>query len=125
MENGYAIETLGQVVEQIFQTHREISYVAIIDEMAKVLFYKGFLEIHPSKLEKFHIQTALLVKVCSVSSESFGVLGHVTASFDARSDVMVVPLSRRLHIVIVAPHSAEISLQIIRHDIAQHFKALK
>jgi hypothetical protein len=125
MENGYAIETMGQAAEQIFQMHREISYIAIIDEMVKVLVHKGFLEIHPSKLEKFHIQTALLVKVCSVSSESFGVLSHVTASFGAKSDMRVVPLSRRLHMVIVAPHSAEISLQIIRHDIASHFKALK
>ena len=122
METSYAVETLGQMAEQIFQGHKEISYIAIVDEMAKVIVQKGFLEVHPSKLEKFHIQTALLVKVCSVSAESFGLLDYVTASFNSRTNAMIVPLSRKFHMVIVAPHSAEISMQIIRHDISSHFK---
>lgn len=122
METSYAVETLGQMAEQVFQGHREISYIAIVDEMAKVIVQKGFLEVHPSKLEKFHIQTALLVKVCSVSAESFGLLDYVTASFNSRTNAMIVPLSRKFHMVIVAPHLAEISMQIIRHDISSHFK---
>jgi hypothetical protein len=110
------------MAEQIFQGHREISYIAIVDEMAKVIVQKGFLELHPSKLEKFHIQTALLVKVCAVSAESFGLLDYIAASFNSRTNAMIVPLSRKFHMVIVAPHSAEISMQIIRYNISSYFK---
>ena len=122
METSYAVETLEQMAEQIFQGHEEISYIAVVDDMAKVIVEKGFLEMHPSKLEKFHIQTALLVKVCSVSAESCGLLDYVTTSFNSKTNAMVVPFSRKFHVVIVAPHSAEISMQIVRHDISSHFK---
>jgi hypothetical protein len=125
MEAGYATETLEQVTEQIFEKYREISYIAIIDEAAKVVAQRGFLELHPAKLDKFHIQTALLVKVCSVSAESFGTLDHVTASFGSKSNAMIVPISRKFHMAIVLPHSAEISMQIIRHEISACFNPCK
>ncbi|MEO9295436.1 MAG: hypothetical protein ABI347_07540 [Nitrososphaera sp.] len=125
MEASYAIETLEQATEQIFEKYREISYIAVIDGAAKVVVQKGFLELHPAKLDKFHIQTALLVKVCAVSAESFGTLDHVTVSFGSKSNAMVVPISRNFHMAIVLPHSAEISMQIIRHEISACFDSCK
>lgn len=124
MESRPASETLEQVADRIFQTHQGISYLTIMDHNLTTVVQKGFLDIHPSKLKKFHIQTALVIKVCAVSSESFGILDHVTASFNSTYKVMVVPLSTRLHMVVVAPHGTGDALNEIKRDIISHFKSL-
>lgn len=124
MESRPASETLEQVADRIFQAHQGISYLAIMDHNLTTIVQKGFLDIHPSKLKKFHIQTALVIKVCAVSAESFGTLDHVTASFNSAHKVMVVPLSARLHMVVVAPHGTEDVLQQVRRDIISSFKSL-
>ena len=124
MESRPASETLEHVADGIFQMHHGISYLAIVDHNLATVVQKGFLDLHPSKLKKFHIQTALVIKVCTVSSESFGILDHVTASFNSAYKVMVVPLSARLHMVVVAPHGTGDALKKIRLDIISRFKSL-
>jgi hypothetical protein len=124
MESRPASETLEQVADSMFQMHHGISYLAIVDHNLATVVQKGFLDLHPSKLKKFHIQTALVIKVCTVSSESFGILDHVTASFNSAYKVMVVPLSARLHMVVVAPHGTGDALEKIRLDIISRFKSL-
>ena len=122
MESRPASETLEQVADSIFQAHQGVSYLAIMDHNLATLVQKGFLDLHPSKLKKFHIQTALVIKVCAVSSESFGTLDHVTASFNSTYKVMVVPLSARLHMVVVAPHGTDDALEKVRLNIISRFK---
>jgi hypothetical protein len=124
MESRPASETLEQVADSIFQAHQGVSYLAIMDHNLTTVVQKGFLDLHPSKLKKFHIQTALVIKVCAVSSESFGILDHVTASFNSAYKVMVVPLSARLHMVVVAPHGTDGALEKVRLDIISRFKSL-
>jgi hypothetical protein len=122
MESRPASETLEQVADRIFQAHQGISYLAIMDQNLTTIVQKGFLDFHPSKLKKFHIQTSLVIKVCTVSSELFGGLDHVTASFTSTNKVMVVPLSTRLHLVVVAPNGTEETLQQVKRDIISNFK---
>lgn len=124
MASRPVIETLERVADSIFQAHQGISYLAILDHDLATVVQKGFLDLHPSKLKKFHIQTALVIKVCAVSSESFGTLGHVIVSFNSAYRMMVMPLSARLHMVVVAPHGTDGVLNEIRRDIISQFKSL-
>lgn len=105
MKGDYAKETFESAASEIFKEHEEISYLAIVDDMVKIIAQRGFLEVHPSKLEKFHIQALLMAKVCDVSSESFGTLQQVCATFNDKYEVVVMPLSKRLCAIAVLTHA--------------------
>lgn len=107
MKGDYAKETFEAAAEEIFREHEEISYLAVVDDQVKIIAQKGFLEVHPSKLEKFHIQALLMAKVCDVSSESFGTLQQVCATFNDKYEVAVIPLSRRLCAIAVLTHAPQ------------------
>lgn len=122
MKGDYAKETFESAANDIFKEHEEISYLAIVDEAVKIIAQKGFLDVHPSKLEKFHIQALLMAKVCDVSSESFGKLEQVCASFNDKYEVLVIPLSRRLCAIAVMTHAPKGTPELVGKDIKSRLK---
>ena len=122
MKGDYAKETFENAASAIFKEHEEISYLSIVDDTVKIIAQKGFLEVHPSKLEKFHIQALLMAKVCDVSSESFGTLQQVCASFNDKYEVVVIPLSKRLCAIAVLAHAPQGKVELVGKDIKARLK---
>lgn len=119
--HGYLISTM----ESIFKSHDDITYMVALNDKMKIIAQQGFLELHPSKLDILHVQASLMVNMSSVWSESMGTLDYVSASFDAKSEIMVMPVSRRLHLVAVLSYLQKKSLENTRLDILKQFKAIQ
>ncbi len=123
--NGLANETFVQAIERIFQANENIAYMAVVDDEIKVIASKGFLDLHPSKMEKLHIQAAMLVKMCSLWTEDFGKLNFAGANFLDKYEILAIPLSKRLQAVAVLSHATEANLKALKESIAAQFKSLK
>lgn len=124
MKSDYADETFEKVVNRVFEAHPSISYISIMDDQLNMKAYKGFVDMHPAKLKKLRIQAILLVKMCSIWSEPFGSLEYSCASFSSRQDIMVVPLSNRLNMVVITSQTDEVTLRTIRKAIFDELKAV-
>lgn len=124
MKSDYADETFEKVVNRVFEAHQSISYISIMDDQLNMKAYKGFVDMHPAKLKKLRIQAILLVKMCSIWSEPFGSLEYSCASFSSRQDIMVVPLSNRLNMVVIISQTDEVTLRAIRKAIFDELKAV-
>lgn len=113
-----SIEAFEQAAEGVFKAHQSVSYIAVVDDNVARLAQKGSVSLHPTNLQKFHVQAALLVRLSGISAELFGALDYVSASFDSRFAVMVAPLSSRLHVVVVTLHASKYELDAIWRDVA-------
>lgn len=118
-------ETFAQAVDRIFKENENIAYMAVVDDEIKVIAHDGFLDLHPSKLEKLHIQAVMVVKMCSLWSEDFGRLNFVSAAFVDKYEILAVPLSKRLQVVAVLSHTTEENLRSLRASIITQFKSLR
>ena len=125
MSSGHASDNLVQVIDTLFRSHEDLSYIAIIDDRLKVIAQQGFIELHPSKLHILHVQAALLVNMSSVWSESLGRLDCICASFDSKSEIIAMPLPGRLHLVAVLSSVHRKSLDHVREDIVRQFRSVK
>lgn len=123
--SGLANETFAQAIDRIFDANESIAYMAVVDDDIKVIAHKGFLDIHPSKMEKLHIQATMLVKMCALWSEDFGRVEFVGASFIDKYEIMAIPLSKRLQAVAVLSHVTEENLKSLKKSIATQFKSLR
>ena len=122
MSNGCASDNLAQIVDRVFRSHEDISYIAIVNDKLKVLKHKGFIDLHPSKLQILHVQAALLVNMSSVWSETLGKLDYTCASFDSKSEIIAMPLFGKLHLVAVLSSMHKKDLGSIRSDIVKQFR---
>ena len=91
-----SLGNLSQVIDTIFRSYEDVSYLAVVDEKLKVMAQKGFIELHPSKLHILHVQAALLVNMSSVWSESLGELDYICASFDSKSEIIAMRLPGKM-----------------------------
>jgi hypothetical protein len=117
--------SLGRVVEGLFRSYEDISYIAIVDDKLKVILQRGFIELHPTKLHVLHVQASLLVNMSSVWSQSLGSLDYICASFDSKSEIMAMALPNRMHLVAVLSSVHKKSLESIRMDIIRQFRSIK
>lgn len=122
---GLANETFAQAIDRIFKANENIAYMAVVDDEIKVIAHKGFLDLHPSKMEKLHIQATMLVKMCSLWTEDFGKLNFVGANFLDKYEILAIPLSKRLQAVAVLSHATEENLKALKESIAAQFKSLR
>ena len=118
-------DSLDRAIEEIFASYEDISYIAVISDKLKVVTQKGFIELHPSKLNILHIQAGLLVNMSSVWSESLGSLDYICASFDSKSEIIAMALPGNMQIVAVISSLHKKELDPIRHGIVNHFKSIK
>ena len=125
MDDDYASDNLDQLVDRVFHSHEDISYIAIVSDKLKVITQQGFIELHPSKLHILHVQAALLVNMSSVWSESLGSLDYTCASFDSKSEILVLPLTDKMHLVAVLSSVHKKDLDGIRSDIVSQFRSVK
>jgi hypothetical protein len=115
----------SQILEQIFKSYEDVSYVAIVSEKLKVIAQKGFIEIHPSKLHILHVQAGLLVNMSSVWSESLGKLDYICASFNSKSEIIAMPLPNKMQLVAVLSSVHKKDHEHIRRGIVSHFKSIR
>ena len=125
MSDGYAGDNLAKIIDDLFRSHEDLTYIAVVNDKLKVVAQKGFIELHPSKLHILHVQAALLVNMSSVWSESLGRLDYTCASFGSRSEIVAMPLQGRLHLVAVLSSIHRKSLDSIREDIVRQFQSVK
>lgn len=123
--SGLANETFAEAIDRIFRTNENIAYMAVVDDEIKVIAHKGFLDLHPSKLEKLHIQATMLIKMCSLWTEDFGRLNFAGATFLDKYEILAIPLSKRLQAVAVLTHVTEENLKALKESITTQFKSLK
>lgn len=123
MSNEYSSANLAQIIDKVFRSHEDISYIAIVNDKLKVLKHKGFIDLHPSKLQILHVQAALLVNMSSVWSESLGKLDYTCASFDSKSEIVALPLPNKLHLVAILSSVHKKDLGNIRSDIVKQFRS--
>src|ERR1051326_4944800 len=122
MSNESVGESLSQSMDRIFDSYEDISYIAAVNSKLKVLSQKGFLELHPSKMQVLHVQAALLVGMSSVWSENLGQLDYTCASFSSKSEIVVFPITNDVHVLAVLNHKAEKSMDAVKQDIARELK---
>lgn len=125
MSDGYDSGNLARIMGDLFRSHEDLTYIAVVSDKLNVIAQKGFIDLHPSKLHILHVQAALLVNMSSVWSESLGRLDYTCASFDSRSEIVAMPLPNRLHLVAVLSSIHKKSLDSIREDIVRHFRSVK
>lgn len=125
MSSGHSSDNLAKIIDNLFRSHEDLSYIAIVNDKLKVIAQKGFIDLHPSKLHILHVQAALLVNMSSVWSESLGRLDYTCASFDSRSEIIALPLPERLHLVAVLSSVHKKSLDSIREDIVRQFQSIR
>jgi hypothetical protein len=123
MNDDCGNDSLNQIIDRVFRSHEDISYIAIVNDKLKVLAHRGFIELHPSKLQILHTQAALLVNMSSVWSESLGNLDYTCASYDSKSEIVALPLSHRMHLVAVLSSVRKTDLDSIRLDIVRQFRS--
>jgi hypothetical protein len=124
MKKNCVNETFAQALERIFANNENIVYIAVLDNDVSVIAHKGFLDIHPSKMEKLHIQALMLAKMTSLWAEDFGRVDYVGASFVNKGEVIVIPLSKRLQAVAVLSYVTDENLKRLKETIVAQFKSL-
>jgi hypothetical protein len=124
MGNDCTNDNLNQIIDRVFRSHEDISYIAIANDKLKVIAHRGFIELHPSKLQILHVQAALLVNMSSVWSELLGNLDYTFASFDSRSEIVAMPISNKLHLVAILSSVHKKDLAGIRSEIIKQFKSI-
>ncbi len=117
--------SLSRLIDNIFRSYEDISYIAIVNEKLKVIAQKGFIELHPSKLHILHVQAALLVNMSSVWSESLGNLDYICASFDSKSEIIAMRLPNKMQLVTVLSSVHRKNLENIRLGIVKQFRSAK
>lgn len=122
--NDLTSETFAKALEQIFARNESIAYIAVLDNDVKVVAHKGFLDMHPSKIEKLHIQTLMLVKMSALWAEEFGHVDFVGASFVNKGEIVAIPLSKRLQAIVVLTYVTEENLRKLKESIVAQFKSL-
>jgi hypothetical protein len=122
--NDLASDTFAKALERVFTENENIAYIAVLDNDAKVVAHRGFLDMHPSKIEKLHIQTLMLVKMSALWAEEFGHVDFIGASFVNKGEVVAIPLSKRLQAVVVLTYVTEENLRKVKETIAAQFKSL-
>lgn len=122
--NDLTSETFAKALEQIFARNESIAYIAVLDNDVKVVAHKGFLDMHPSKIEKLHIQTLMLVKMSALWAEEFGHVDFVGASFVNKGEIVAIPLSKRLQAIVVLTYVTEENLRKLKENIVAQFKSL-
>ena len=122
MSDDRASDNFSRIIDRVFQSHEDISYIAIVNDKLKVVAHRGFIELHPSKLHILHVQAALLVNMSSVWSESLGNLDYTCASFDSKSEIVALPLPNNMHLVAVLSFVHKKDLDDIRLDIVKQFR---
>jgi len=120
-----SLGNLNQVIDTIFRTYEDVSYLAVVDEKLKVIAQKGFIELHPSKLHILHVQAALLVNMSSVWSESLGDLDYICASFDSKSEIIAMRLPGKMQVVAVLSSVHKKNLESVRMGIIGQFRSVK
>ncbi len=115
---------LTRVLDRIFSSYEDISYIAIVTEKLQVIAQKGFIELHPSKLHILHVQAGLLVNMSSVWSESLGTLDYICASFDSKSEIIAMPLPNKMQLVAVISEVHKKVREEIRLGIISQFKSI-
>lgn len=121
---GLTNETFAKALERIFSKNENIAYIAILDNDVNVVAHQGFLDMHPSKIEKLHIQTLMLVKMSALWAEEFGRVDFLGASFVNKGEIMAVPLSKRLQAIVVLSYATEENLRLLKESIVAQFKSL-
>lgn len=124
MKEGCTNETFALALERIFSKNENIAYMAILDNDVNVVAQKGFLDMHPSKIEKLHIQALMLAKMTALWSEDFSRVDFVGASFVNKGEIMVIPLSKRLQVVAVLSYVTDENLRVLKESIVAQFKSL-
>lgn len=122
--NNLTSETFAKALEHIFAENESIAYIAVLDNDVKVVAHMGFLDMHPSKIEKLHIQTLMLVKMSALWAEEFGHVDFIGASFVNRGEVVAIPLSKRLQVIVVLTCVMEENLRKLKQTITSQFKSL-
>ncbi|MGH9991213.1 MAG: hypothetical protein ACREAZ_01005 [Nitrososphaera sp.] len=117
--------SLRRLIDGIFRSYEDISYIAIVNEKLKVIAQKGFIELHPSKLHILHVQAALLVNMSSVWSESLGSLDYICASFDSKSEIIAMRLPNKMQLVSVLSSVHGKNLENIRRGIVKQFRSAR
>ena len=120
-----SLGNLNQVIDAIFRSYEDLSYLAVVDEKLKVIAQKGFIELHPSKLHILHVQAALLVNMSSVWSESLGDLDYICASFDSKSEIIAMRLPGKMQVVAVLSSVHKKNLESVRMGIIGQFRSVK
>ena len=120
-----SLGNLNQVIDTIFRSYEDVSYLAVVDEKLKVIAQKGFIELHPSKLHILHVQAALLVNMSSVWSESLGDLDYICASFDSKSEIIAMRLPGKMQVVAVLSSVHKKNLESVRMGIIGQFRSVK
>jgi len=120
-----SLGNLNQVIDTIFRSYEDVSYLAVVDEKLKVIAQKGFIELHPSKLHILHVQAALLVNMSSVWSESLGDLDYICASFDSKSEIIAMRLPGKMQVVAVLSSVHKKNLESVRIGIIGQFRSVK
>ena len=120
-----SLGNLNQVIDTIFRSYEDVSYLAVVDENLKVIAQKGFIELHPSKLHILHVQAALLVNMSSVWSESLGDLDYICASFDSKSEIIAMRLPGKMQVVAVLSSVHKKNLESVRTGIIGQFRSVK
>ena len=116
---------LHRAIEGIFNQYEDITYLAIVSEKLKIIVQKGFIDLHPSKLNILPVQAGLLVNMSSVWSESLGRLDYIAASFDSKSEIIAMPLPNKMQLVAVVSSIHKKSHEAIRLGIMNHFKSIE
>lgn len=124
MKKVCANETFVQALDRIFAKNENIVYIAILDNDVNVVAHKGFLDMHPSRIEKLHIQVLMLTKMSALCAEDFGCVDFVCASFVNKGKIMAIPLSKRLQAVVVLSYVTEENLRRLKESIVGQFKSL-
>jgi hypothetical protein len=121
---GLTSETFAQALKKVFAKNENIAYIAVLDNDVNVIAHEGFLDMHPSKIEKLHIQALMLAKMTALWAEDFGHVDFVGASFVNKGEIMAIPLSKRLQAVVVLSYVTEENLRLLKESIIAQFKSL-
>lgn len=117
--------SLSRIVDRIFSTYDDVSYIAVVSEKLEVIAQKGFIDLHPSNLHILHVQAGLLVNMSSVWSESLGTLDYICASFGSKSEIVAMPLQGNMQLVVVLSSVHKHDRENIRLGIVNYFRSVR
>lgn len=119
-----ACDNFDDIMEHIFRSHEDVVYIAILNDELNVVTQKGFIDLHPSKLHMLHVQASLLVNMSSSWPKSLGTLEYTCASLN-NSEIMVMPLPDKLHLVAVISCIQSKDTSGTRSDIAKQLRSAR
>jgi hypothetical protein len=119
------VDILNRVIEELFRSYQDVSYIAVLSEKLQIVAQKGFIDLHPSKLHILHVQAGLLVNMSSVWSESLGTLDYICASFDSKSEIIAMPLPNKMQVVAVVSLVHKSDRESIRRAIVNQFASVR